>query len=75
MMAESKMAEVAKLFGKELGEEFYVKWEYHGTEFYYCRFQKDGFYTHYEEDVDDVYEDSDLLSLLLTGEAAIIDER
>ncbi len=74
-MAENKMEQVAAMFGKKLGEEVTIKWEYMGMNTYVCRFEKGGFYTHYEKDYDDVYEDSDLLKLLLTGEAVIVDER
>jgi len=73
-MAENKMEQVAVMFGKKLGEEFKIKWEYLGINIYDCRFEENGLFTHYEEEYDDVYEDNDLLKMLLTGEAVIVDE-
>jgi hypothetical protein len=71
-MAENKMAEVAKLFGKKLGEEFTVKDKYK-TE-WHCKFTKRGL-LYLDKTFFDWQESGDyLLQFLLTGKAVIIDD-
>lgn len=68
-MAENKMAEVAKLFGKKLNERFTVKRDYMMFD---CRFTKHGL------DTFGVYEnpymsfDGFILEELLTGKVVIV---
>lgn len=71
-MAENKMAEVAKLFGKELGEEFTVNDKYK-TE-WHCKFTKRGL-LYLDKTFFDWQESGDyLLQFLLVGKAVIINE-
>ena len=71
-MAENKMAEVAKLFGKKLDEEFKVK-ILQKREEYWCRFAYAGLEV---AGWDKVYTKNDvwLLHELITGTAVIVDE-
>ena len=70
-MTENKMAEVAKLFGKKLGERFTVKRD---NMMFDCRFTKHGL------DTFGVYEnpymsfDTFILEELLTGRTVIVDD-
>lgn len=70
-MAENKMAQVAEMFGKKLGEEFKVYYKCRET--LKCKITDDGLYFYY-----DAYRrwwgDSGLLIELLKGEAVIVDE-
>lgn len=68
-MAENKMAEVAKMFGKKLGEEFDIKW---GECEYTIRFTKDGMEV--TDDYGEWYE-AQLYRVLLTGEAVITGDK
>lgn len=68
MNENNKMAEVAKMFGKELGEVFDIKW---GVCEYTIRFTKDGMEV--TDDYGEWYE-AQLYRVLLTGEAVIVDE-
>ena len=70
-MAENKMAPVAQMFGKELGEEFLVRIV--GNKFEIkCRFTADGFK---QTVVDGLWHDNDaFLSLLLIGKAEIVED-
>lgn len=70
-MIENKMAEVAKLFGKELGERFKVKVN---NQIYDCSFKEYGFdsYGAYENPYLDF--DAFILQELLTGTAVIIND-
>ncbi len=71
-MAENKMAEVARMFGKELGEEFKVK----GTirDFYEVTvaFTSNGLFLRGKNAI--VVNRMGVLEDLLTGEAVIVDE-
>jgi hypothetical protein len=71
IMAENKMAEVAKLFGKKLGEEFWAGIV--GNKFMIkCRFTESGFQ---QTVVAGLWHDNDaFLILLLTGRAKIVEE-
>jgi hypothetical protein len=72
MAENNKMAEVAQLFGKELGEEFTVKDKYK-TE-WHCKFTKRGL-MYLDKTFFDWQESGDyLLQFLLTGEAVIVDK-
>lgn len=67
-MVENKMAEVAKLFGKELGEVFTVKFIYgrlHGYIARGCYFKHDGLFC------EDRGPCESMLMDLLTGKAVI----
>lgn len=77
-MAENKMAEVAKLFGKELGESFEVLKEECG--FAYVKFTEDGLRMVHSNgkvftrnDIEDFGFSVDLEDLII-GSAVIIDE-
>jgi hypothetical protein len=72
-MAENKMAEVAKLFEKQLGEEFIMKWE---DVKYMCEFTARGLrcVPSVKNDIKYTYSNNDWLFLLLIGEAVIINE-
>ena len=72
-MIENKMTEVAKLFGKKLGEEFIMKW---GTVEYLCMFTARGLrcYPSAKNKEKYTYSNNDWLFLLLIGEAVIVDE-
>jgi hypothetical protein len=68
-MSENKMAEVAKLFGKKLGEEFTVKNKYKVE--WHCKFTKNGL-MYLDKTFFDWQESGDyLLQYLLTGKAVI----
>ena len=67
-MIENKMSEVAKLFDKELGEEFTVKYK---GECYKAYFKANGIKV---RAMYHAFWDSVLIELL-TGEAVIIDEK
>lgn len=69
-MAENKMAEVATMFGKELGEEFYIRNE---NDKFIAKFTELNFRIKYCE-ADHWRWDNDLLADLLTGRAVIVDE-
>ncbi len=67
--AENRMADVAALFGKELGEEFMARLKV-GFEIN-CKFTNEGFK---QELVDgDWYDNDNFLRRLLTGEAEIVE--
>lgn len=68
---KNKMAEVAALFGKKLGEEFWARIV--GNKFEIkCRFTASGFQ---QTVVDGLWHDNDaFLILLLTGEAEIVED-
>jgi hypothetical protein len=70
-MAENKMAEVAKMFGKRLGERFQVKID---NQIYDCSFREYGFdsYGAYENPY--LSFDAFILQELLTGTAVIVDD-
>ena len=69
-MNDNKMADVAAIFNKELGEEFTVKDKYK-TE-WHCKFTKRGL-MYLNKNFFDWQESGDyLLQLLLTGRAVII---
>lgn len=71
-MAENKMAEVAKLFGKNLGEEFSGKDKYKAV--WHCKFTKRGL-MYLDKTFFDWQESGDyLLQFLLTGEVVIVDD-
>ena len=67
-MAKNKMAQVAELFGKKLGEEFDIKW---GECEYTIRFTIDGMEV--TDDCGEWYE-AQLYRVLLIGEAEIMEE-
>ena len=74
-MAENKMAQVAALFGKKLGEEFTVQ-DFSGYR-YDMKFTINGFYvvpTDFHDDTPDWGWDNDLLEHMLTGKAVIVDD-
>jgi hypothetical protein len=69
-MNDNKMVEVAKLFGKEFGEEFTVKYQiskYKWCIEYHLAFTDKGI-THYGKSKDII------LRQLLTGQAVIVDD-
>jgi hypothetical protein len=68
-MAENKMEQVAKLFGKELGEEFKLRYFNHRIR---SRFTKDGLEEHYL--TSKWLLNGELLQMLLTGEAVIVND-
>jgi hypothetical protein len=69
MMAENKMAQVAAMFGKKLGEEFTARLKV-GFEIN-CKFTNEGLK---QEIVDgDWYDNDNFLRRLLTGQAEIVD--
>jgi len=71
-MAENKMAEVAKLFGKKLGEEFTLMSKYKDK--IDCKFTKRGL-MYLDKNFFDWQVSGDiLLTDLLTGKAVIVDE-
>jgi hypothetical protein len=71
-MAENKMSEVAKLFGKELGEMFTVEWG--SPDFMFdCRFDEYGLYVSGVPPFSDYFRER-LLYDLLKGKAVIINE-
>lgn len=74
-MAENKMAEVAKLFGKELGEEFFVKHPKQ-TEPFLAQFEHNGtwYICSYDGKAEWHYSET-LLVQLLTGQAVIVDDQ
>jgi hypothetical protein len=69
-MAENKMAEVAKMFGKKLGEEFGIKREIVTNK---ARFTKDGL-EFYDFLSDQWIGFNKPLQELLTGTAVIVDD-
>ena len=72
MMGENHMEEIAKMFGKELGEEFAVE-DKHKT-VWHCKFTKRGL-LYLDKSFFDWQESGDyLLQSLLTGKAVIVDE-
>ena len=70
-MAENKMAEVAKMFGKKLGERFTVERDHDrfDCEFAPCGFMVRGVYENPYLDFD-----AFILQDLLVGRAVIVDE-
>lgn len=71
-MAENKMEAVAKLFNKNLGEEFTVKDKYK-TE-WHCKFTKKGL-MYLNKNFFDWQESGDyLLQFLLIGQAVVVDD-
>lgn len=74
-MAENKMAEVAAMFGKKLGEPFEVgicgelKSKRHK-----CKLTEGGLYEWYEDWQKWVFDPEDILHDLLTGEAEIVED-
>jgi hypothetical protein len=70
-MAENKMAQVAQMFGKELGEEFYARLDGNKCEIK-CRFTKNGLE---QSIVDGLWNDNDrFFKLLLIGRAEIVED-
>jgi DNA-directed RNA polymerase subunit RPC12/RpoP len=69
----NKMAEVARLFGKELGEEFVVEYIGRKDIIDTARFTVDGFET--KNAFGNWVEDPVMLMWLLKGKAVIVDER
>lgn len=69
-MAENKMAEVAALLGVKLDEEFIVYNEYRKN--MTCKITEKGLFF-YHGSYDAWWQDSGLLSELITGEAVIVD--
>ena len=69
----NRMADVARLFNKKLGEEFKVKTKYRDVEKY--RFTTKGV-VYYDDMLQgwSKYPVSSILQLLLTGEAVIVDD-
>lgn len=69
------MEEVAKLFGKKLGEEFIMKWgNEQGNVEYMCEFTARGLrcVPSAKNDTKYAYSNNDWLFLLLIGEAEIV---
>lgn len=71
LTTENKMAEVAKLFGKKLGEEFTVE---HDHDRFDCEFGLCGFIARGAYENPYMAFDCFILEDLLTGEAVIVDE-
>ena len=71
-MADNKMAEVAKMFGKRLGEEFIVN-EEECRKNLICKMTERGLFF-YHGSYKAWWQDSGLLSELITGEAVIVDD-
>ena len=67
----NKMEVVAKLFGKELGEEFVVNDEYRKKMI--CKITERGLFF-YHGSYEAWWQDSGLLSELITGEAVIVND-
>jgi len=69
----NKMADVAKLFGKKLDEEFFIRW---GNVEYMCEFTARGLrcYPSAKNNIKYTYSNNDWLFLLLIGEAVIIND-
>ena len=72
-MAENKMEIIAALFGKKLGEEFKVD-EEECRKNLICKITERGLFF-YHDSYEAWWQDSGLLSELITGEAVIIDEK
>ena len=70
-MAENKMAEVAALLGVKLDEEIIVYDEYRKK--MTCKITEKGLFF-YHSSYDAWWQDSGLLSELITGEAVIVDD-
>ncbi|WP_028130256.1 hypothetical protein [Selenomonas sp. AE3005] len=70
-MAENKMAEVAKMFGKKLGERFTVKID---NQRYSCSFEEYGFNSYGAYENPYLSFDAFILQELLTGTAVIVDD-
>ncbi len=74
-MAENKMEQVAKIFGKKLNEEFVVgicgelKAKRHK-----CKLTEEGLYEWYEDWQKWVFDPDDILHDLLTASAVIVDD-
>ena len=66
-------AQVASMFGKELNEEFVVN-EEEGRKNLICKITDKGLFF-YHSSYEAWWQDSGLLSELITGEAVIIDEK
>jgi hypothetical protein len=71
-MNENKMAEVAAMFGKKLGEEFVIKGRYKDN--LHCMFWLDGLLYHDGVRIEWLKSADYMLTDLLTGEAVIVDE-
>ena len=69
-MAENRMADVAKMFGKELGEPFIIDLE---GETFEGKFTEAGFKACFLGD-EFCNDDEEMLHCLILGEAVIIDE-
>lgn len=72
-MAENRMAAVAALFGKELGESFEIKFP-RKLETYYGKFEQSGLMIAGWDGIF-ICPNPWILEALLTGEAVIVDER
>lgn len=72
LTSKNKMGEVAKIFGKELGKEFIVNDEYRKKMI--CKITERGLFF-YHDSYEAWWQDSGLLSELITGEAVITNER
>ena len=70
-MAENRMAEVARLFGKKLGERFTVKID---NQIYSCSFEEYGFNSYGAYENPYLSFDAFILQELLTGTAVIDDD-
>lgn len=69
-MAVNRIKQVAKMFGKELGEEFYARLDGHKFDIK-CRFTKGGFE---QSIIDGLWNDNDrFFKLLLIGRAEIVE--
>lgn len=71
-MAENKIEQVAAMFGKKLGEEFRVD-EKNCRKNMICKITEKGLFF-YHTTYEAWWQDSGLLSDLITGEAVIVDE-
>lgn len=68
-MAENRMADVARLFGKKINEEFIVDFD---GEIYDCKFTEEGFKSCFIGD--SLYDDDEsLLETLILGDAMIVE--
>ena len=72
-MAENRMAEVARLFGKKLGEEFRVK-DLMTEKIYIAFFDNYGMRAYVDGFPDSWKPRRDMVMRLIVGEAVIVDE-
>lgn len=69
-MAENKMAQVAAMFGKKLGERFVIEYDRHVMT---CMFDDHGLVLFMDTTFTAEYIEARMLEALLCGEAKIID--